>query len=226
MEPNQEQGLERATSRLVDAVRQVKISAAEKSDVVVEMREAERSRLELLVQELAAVIEDVPVDDERFDFAISAGLKPRFWVDVTAHVAMGTDRRTYRFVRDTRLGRILLGESTDKALIANRVTAYVAERMHERELMLAGETYSARDFLSEDVVDTLEHERAERSRVRDVSAKRYAERPEYSGAANEDMPLEQRPSATRSALGGMMWVLLGLAIGAAGLAWFFRGALV
>jgi hypothetical protein len=83
----------------------VRIASADKSDVVVEMREAAQTRLELLAQDLQPVIEDVPADDDRFDFALSSGLQPRFWIDATAHVMMGPDRRTYRFVRDTRLGQ-------------------------------------------------------------------------------------------------------------------------
>jgi hypothetical protein len=39
--------------RLADIVRDVKISAADRTDVVVDMRDADRARLELLAQELS-----------------------------------------------------------------------------------------------------------------------------------------------------------------------------
>ena len=85
--------------RLSDVVREVKIAAAEREDVVVDMREADRARIDLLAEELAPVFEQVPAEDDQFDFVISAGLQPRLWIDAIAHVQMGPDRRTYRFVR-------------------------------------------------------------------------------------------------------------------------------
>lgn len=122
--------------RLSDAIREVKNAMADRDDVVVEMREAERIRLELLAQELEGVIADAPA--EPFDFAISSGTQPRFWIDAVAHVSMGRDRRTYRFVRDTRMGRVVLAESTEIKPVADAVTRYVAERIVERQRELEG----------------------------------------------------------------------------------------
>lgn len=126
------------TKRLADAVRSAKIAAAHRSDVVVDIREADRARLEIFIDELRQVIEAVPVEDEFFDFALAGGPQPRFWVDGTAHVMMARDRRTYRFLRETRVGRVVLAESTEPRAIADRVTDYVAERIVERDRALAG----------------------------------------------------------------------------------------
>ncbi|MDP3897899.1 MAG: hypothetical protein Q8Q62_14605 [Mesorhizobium sp.] len=126
------------TSKLAEAIREVKNANADRDDVVVEIREASRMRLELLAQELAQVFAEVPADDRQFDFAISSGLQPRLWIDATAHVAMGRDRRVYRFVRDSRLGRVVLAESTDMKAVAEQVTRYVAERIVERQRMMDG----------------------------------------------------------------------------------------
>ncbi len=125
--------------RLSDAMREMKNAAADRADVVVEMREASRTRLELLAQELQPVFDDVPADDPTFDFAISSGEQPRLWIDAVAHVAMGRDRRTYRFVRDTRLGRVVLAESAEIAPVANQVTRYIAERLVERQRAVEGD---------------------------------------------------------------------------------------
>ena len=76
--------------RLTDIVREVKIAAAERSDVVVDMRDADRARLELLAEELASVIEDINPADDRFDFGISTGQQPRFWIDAGSPCAYGT----------------------------------------------------------------------------------------------------------------------------------------
>src|SRR2546430_7070744 len=67
------------------------------------------------------------------DRGISQGDTPRLWIDVVANVVMGRDKRIYRFVQDTRFGRIVLSESHDAAAIVDAVTDYVARRMVERE---------------------------------------------------------------------------------------------
>src|SRR5690242_21603110 len=93
---------------LKDAVREARIEAAERSAVVVDLRDAELARLELLNEALDPVFKDVPANVELFDRGISRGDVPRLWVDVVAHVAMGRDKRQYRFVQDTRYGRAVL----------------------------------------------------------------------------------------------------------------------
>lgn len=139
-EATEGQAAEGNVRRLSDAIRDVKNAMADRDDVVVEMREAERARLELLVTELESVIADAPPEHPAFDFVISAGAQPRFWIDGVAHVGMGRDRRTYRFVRDSRQGREVLAESTDIKPVADAVTRYVAERIVERQRTLEGAT--------------------------------------------------------------------------------------
>ncbi len=124
---------------LHEAIRTAKIAAAERSDVVVDMKEAERVRLELLADELKPVFSEVPADDDQFDFVLSSGTRPRLWIDASAHISMGRDKRTYRFVRDTRLGRVVMAESPDIDRIADKVTDYVADRIVERHRMLDGD---------------------------------------------------------------------------------------
>ncbi|SMH51267.1 hypothetical protein [Mesorhizobium australicum] len=129
--------------RLAEQIREMKNALADRDDVVVELREASRMRLELLAQELSTVFEETPKDSEQFDFTISSGLQPRLWIDATAHVAMGRDRRVYRFVRDTRLGRVVLAETAEMKDVADKVTRYIAERMIERERMMNGDVHPA-----------------------------------------------------------------------------------
>jgi hypothetical protein len=124
--------------KLSDVIRDVKNAAADRDDVVIEMREAGRMRLELLAQELQPVFAEVPADNEWFDFAISSGLQPRLWIDAVSHVGLARDRRTYRFVSDTRLGRTVLAESTEIKPVADQVTRYIAERIVERQRAMEG----------------------------------------------------------------------------------------
>ena len=135
MSENTEKAIEQDNvRRLSAAILEVKTALADRDDVVHDIRDVQRARLELLQQELQDVIDDAP--DDTFDFAISSGEQPRFWIDAVAHVALGRDRRTYRFVRDTRAGRVVLAESGEMETVANAVTRYVAERIVERRRLL------------------------------------------------------------------------------------------
>jgi hypothetical protein len=122
---------------LKDAVREARIEAAERSAVVVDLRDAELARLELLNEALDPLFADIPAGVELFDRGISRGDVPRLWIDMIAHVEMGRDKRQYRFVQDTRYGRAVLGESHDIPDIVHNVTRYVACRLVERERALA-----------------------------------------------------------------------------------------
>lgn len=136
-------GLGENVRRLSDAIREARNAAAEREDVVVEMREAQRMRLEMLAAELKPLFDDVPADVEIFDFALSSGLQPRLWIDAVSHITMGRDRRTYRFLKDTRLGRVVLAESTDMKPVADQVGRYVADRIIERQRAMEGEVTAA-----------------------------------------------------------------------------------
>jgi hypothetical protein len=119
--------------RLRDALRQARIEAADRTGVVVDLRDAEVARLEILNEALDPLFGQIPDQVDLFDRGISQGENPRLWIDVVAHVAMGRDKRIYRFVQDTRFGRIVVAESHEVAAIVDAVTDYVARRMVERE---------------------------------------------------------------------------------------------
>ena len=125
-----------APKPLKDAVREARIEAAERSGVVVDLRNAELARLELLNEALEALFKDIPDNIELFDRGVSRGDVPRLWIDVIAHVEMGRDKRQYRFVQDTRYGRAVLAESYEVADLVQAVTRYVARRLVERERAL------------------------------------------------------------------------------------------
>lgn len=124
---------------LKEAMERARRAQADRDDVVVEMKQAARTRLELLAQDLQPAMNQIPQDDDRFDFGLTSGETPRLWIDMTSHVRMGRDRRTYEFVKDTRLGRVVLAESADRGETARAITDYVAERVLERERMVEGE---------------------------------------------------------------------------------------
>jgi hypothetical protein len=183
---------------LRETLRKVRTAEAERSDVVVEMRDAERARLELLADALKDVFAEVPEDDEQFIFTVAAGTPPRLWIDMTSFVAMGRDRRTYRFLKDTRLGRTVILESTEIDKLADVITHYMAERIIERERALEG------DWLVKRV-------------IREGSGRRREVRDAVSAIAS--MPARVEPSSLGWIVAAFMFGLLIGAVGLLAYAW-------
>jgi hypothetical protein len=136
---------EAAVPPLKEALRQARIEAAEHTGVVVDLRDAEIARLELLNEALDPLFAQVPDSIDLFDRGISRGEPPRLWLDVVAHVDMGRDKRTYRLIQDSRYGRKVLAESTDVPVIVDAITKYAARRMIERERALSADERLGRD---------------------------------------------------------------------------------
>jgi hypothetical protein len=126
--------------RLKVAVRQARIEAAERTSVVVDLRDAETARLEILNDALDPIFAEIPPEIDLFDRGISRGDTPQLWIDAVAHIMMGRDKRIYRFVQDTSYGRRVLEESSEVAPIVEAVTQYVARRLVERERALAAQS--------------------------------------------------------------------------------------
>jgi hypothetical protein len=124
-------------SRLREAIRQARIETAERTGVVVDLRDAEVARLELVNDALDPVFAEIPSEVDLFDRGVSKGEVPRLWIDVISYVVMGRDKRLYRFVQDTRFGRKVLLESPHIPEVVEAVTRYVAGRLVERERALA-----------------------------------------------------------------------------------------
>lgn len=127
-------------SRLRGALRRARHTEAERSDVIVDLREAEIARLELLQDALSDVFDEIPEGTDLLECALIPGTPPRLWIDVLAHVVMGRDKRTYRFLKDTRHGRQVILETTSIDEMSNRVTDYVAHRLIERERALESDS--------------------------------------------------------------------------------------
>jgi len=130
-------------TRLRDALRKARIEAADRTGVVVDLRDAEVARLEILSEALDPLFAQIPDNVDLFDRGISQGETPRLWIDVVAHILMGRDKRAYRFVQDTRFGRIVIAEAHEVPVIVDAVTDYVARRMVEREHALVATPVAA-----------------------------------------------------------------------------------
>lgn len=140
--------------RLKDALRKARVDAAERTGVVVDLHDADVARLELLNEALDPLFTEIPPEVELFDRGLTRGDTPRLWIDPIAHIAMGRDKRIYRFVQDTRFGRKVLAESVNIPELVEAVTRYVAQRLIERERAFADSAASGtgdvrRDFILE-----------------------------------------------------------------------------
>ncbi|WP_430511532.1 hypothetical protein [Pannonibacter phragmitetus] len=124
---------------LRETLRKVRLGEAERADVVIDLQDTERVRLKMLAEELQDVFKEVPEDDDQFSFQIIPGSTPRLWIDVTSHIVVAGDLKTYRFLKDTRLGRLVILETADIDDMADCVTEYIAERIIERERALEGD---------------------------------------------------------------------------------------
>ena len=186
---------------LKQALNEVRSAQADREDVVVDMKHATLSRLELLAEDLQPVIEDIPKDNEQFEFAIAKGETPRFWIDMTSFVRMGGDGREYQFVKDTRMGRVVLEQSTNRKMVGERVTQYVAERVLERERMIEGDWESVENLLA----------------ARNASG---------TGTGKSELLQRSAVASTKpkhSTISLFVWLMIGLGIGGLGilaLAWF------
>ena len=150
--------------RLRDALRKARVDQAERTAVVVDLHDAEVARLELLDEALEALFQEIPKEVDLFDRGISRGETPRLWIDSIAHVAMGRDKRMYRFLQDKRYGRRVLAESGNIPELVEAVTKYLAQRLIERERALADGSLPALRDLKEEA--RLERRRRRRRAVK------------------------------------------------------------
>ena len=128
-------------SGLNAALRRARIEHADRADVVADLRGAELTRLDILREHLQPVFDELPADCDTFDPGIAPGDRPRLFIDMVAFIEMGRDRRSYRFVQDSRAGRTVLSESERIEPTVRAVTDYIARRLIEREKAL--QTYPA-----------------------------------------------------------------------------------
>ena len=129
---------------LTQVLRRTRVELAERSGVVVELRDAELARLELLNDALDPLFKDIPAGIELFDRGISRGDTPRLWIDAIAHVAMGRDKRRYRFVQDTLYGRKVLADSTEIGEMADAVEVFKTNAVARQRLEAVQQVHVSR----------------------------------------------------------------------------------
>lgn len=131
-----------AAPTLRTALRTARIEEAERSRAIADVRGAEIARLEMLRDALEPVMAQIPEGIDLFDTGLMPGPQPRLFIDMVAFIEMGHDKRLYRFVQDTRQGRVVLAESERLDAMGTAVTAYIARRLIEREKALTSRNES------------------------------------------------------------------------------------
>jgi hypothetical protein len=124
---------------LTAAIRRARIEAAEQNEAVADLRDAEIARLQLLEEAVRPVLDQTPAGVDLFDAGMAYGERPRLFIDMIGFVEMGHDRRTYRFLQDTRHGRVLIAESERIDRIVAAIANYIGRRLVERERALASD---------------------------------------------------------------------------------------
>ncbi len=136
---DQKRDAPRPAPNLTAAIRRARVEDAERSEVVAELRGAELARLEMLRDAIEPILAQVPQGVDLFDTGIVPGERPRLFIDMIAFVEMGHDRRTYRFIQDTRHGRVTIAETERQETAIEAITGYIARRLVEREKALASD---------------------------------------------------------------------------------------
>lgn len=207
---------------LRDTMRGLRIAEAERTGVVVALRDAEFARLSLLHDRLKPVLAEVPAGVDLFDAGLTPGETPRLWIDMIAFVEMGRDKRSYRFLQDTRDGRRVLAEGADAADVADRVTAYIARRLIERERLLALPPVEAEPLPLQpslpraEVPSRLFAQDPAQETARALSPRDAAPEEQAPAPASDTAAGRQR-RARFSGFGAVVLFLLGIAAGAGGL---------
>jgi uncharacterized protein with von Willebrand factor type A (vWA) domain len=131
--------LEKRVTSLAAALRRARVDHATRAEAVGDLRTREIARLEVLREALEPILAQLPQDCDLFDVAISPGDRPRLFVDHIGYVEMSHDRHTFRFLQDTRHGRIEVCENDDPEVLVEGITTYIAHRLIEREKALAAD---------------------------------------------------------------------------------------
>ena len=139
MDEKKTEHLKTVPPSLTAAIRRARVEGAEQNQAVADLRDAEIARLQLLEEAVRPIIDQLPETIDLFDAGIAYGERPRLFIDMIGFVEMAHDRRTYRFLQDTRHGRVLIteGERLDKLVAA--ITNYIGRRLVERERALASD---------------------------------------------------------------------------------------
>jgi hypothetical protein len=177
---------------LTAAIRRARIEGAEQNQAVADLRETEIARLQLVEEAVRPVLDQAPNGVDLFDVGIAYGERPRLFIDMIGFVEMAHDRRTYRFLQDTRHGRVLIAETERIERVVAAITNYIGRRLVERERALAS------DWRSKDGAPTPGQARARAAGLAKAAETGKPPADKTLSEANESAALAEAPAARRS----------------------------
>jgi hypothetical protein len=118
-------------------LRQARLEEAAHHEAVRGIKDAKSLRLQVLKDDIAAVVAHSQEARQMFDLALLPGEPPKLWIDLITWVVMEPDYRTYRLVQDNQAGRDILHETADRPEMVERLKHYMAHRVIARERQMA-----------------------------------------------------------------------------------------
>jgi hypothetical protein len=126
------------------ALRSARLAEAAHFEAVMNIRDAATLRLQVLKDELEPIVSARREAQAFIDLALVPGTPPRLWIDMVSAVVMAPDPRTYRFCQDTAGGQRVLFETTDRAEMVDKITAYIAHRLIDRQRQMSNRSATLR----------------------------------------------------------------------------------
>jgi hypothetical protein len=117
------------TSGLGAAMRHVRAAEAAHFEAVAALSDARALRLQILKDELAAIIAASPEARRAFELALIPGDTPRLWLDLITFVVMEPDPKTYRLVQHGQSGREVLLETAERAEMVQQAKLLLAQKV-------------------------------------------------------------------------------------------------
>jgi hypothetical protein len=118
---------------LSGALRQARLAEAAHFDAVLDIKDAQTLRLQVLKDELAPVIKSNADAASFIDLALVPGDPPRLWIDLITAIVIAPDPRTYRLVQDAPSGRQTPLETNNRGEMVEKVAQHVAHRVVARQ---------------------------------------------------------------------------------------------
>ncbi len=118
----------------LDAARRLE---AEHHEAMLAVRDAAMLRLFSLKQEILPYVEAMPEAEGFIDIALVPGHPPRLWIDLSSHVVIADDGRSWRLVQDTVDDREVLFETDRLEDMVAFLRKFIAHRVVRRHRLLA-----------------------------------------------------------------------------------------
>ncbi len=118
----------------LDAARRLE---AEHHDAMLAVRDAAMLRLFSLKQEILPYVEAMPEAKGFIDITLVPGHPPRLWIDLSSHVLIAEDGRSWRLVQDTADDREVLFETDRLEDMVAFLRKFIAHRVVRRHRLIA-----------------------------------------------------------------------------------------